>query len=107
MAKRKGVYVSDETLRMLKLLAGKKKMSDVIRDAVLEFIEGGEGLVLDIPKTDADNLVFVDEDVHYLINRLKVELSYRTQDDFLFDVLVNYLVKKGIDEECLVKILNL
>ena len=107
MAVAKVIYLSEETLRLCKL-SGSKPMGELIRDAIVELVDkGGKGVVIDYPRSIPDKKVRVSDETHYLVNRLKLELNYETQDDLVFDVMVNYLIKRGLSEDCLVNILNL
>ena len=105
MAKRV-VYVSKETYRMIRMFAIGRTHDEVVRDAVVSIVEGGGGYVIDFPRSDEKYRIEVSEDTHYLINRLKIELDYKTQDDLLFDVMVNYLRKKGMSGVCIRELLE-
>ena len=108
MAAGKWVYVSNETLRLIKLCVGEKNRNydDVIRDALVTVIEKGGGYVLDFPR-EGKHRVSVSDETHYLVNRLKMELEYSTQDELLFDVMVNYLRRMGMHGSCIEEILRL
>ena len=100
----KHVWVGEGVLKLASLFR-KKSMGEVIRDAVLEFIEGGEGIAVDYIPTPK-KLVKIDRETLYLINRMKVELGYDTQDEFLFDAVVNYAKRRGLEPLCIKNILE-
>jgi len=103
------LYLPREVYLLVKLFAvGTKSNGDVIRDAVLDMIEGGEGYVIDYPLTIEDKYrVDIDDETHYLISRLKVELDYKTMGDLVYDAVVNYAIKRGLKEECIRNIFQL
>ena len=102
------LYVSDETLRLIRVVSGGKiKMEDAVRDAMIEFVENGGGEVIEYPRGEARNRVKVDDDLWRLVNMIRVELGYKRQDDLLFDVILSYLIRRGMDSHCVEQLLNL
>jgi len=103
------MYLPREVYLLVKLFTiGPKTSKDVIREAVLDMIEGGEGYALDYPLTIEDRYrVEVDDETHYLISRLKVELDYKTMGEVVYDAIVNYALKRGLSEECMLNIFRL
>ena len=102
------LYVSDETLRLIRVVSGGKvKMEDAVRDAMIEFVENSGGEVIEYIRGEARNRVKVDDDLWTLVNMIRVELGYKRQDDLLFDVMVSYLVRRGMDSHCVEQLLNL
>lgn len=105
---KKVVYMPVEVFRLVKMFAVNKSMGEVVRDAVMEMIEkGGVGEIFDVPLSGENHRVDVDEATHYLINRLKVELDYKSMGDFLYDAIVSYAMRRGLDDYCLRRIFNL
>jgi len=102
------LYVSDETLRLIRVMSGGKvKMEDAVRDAMIEFVENSGGEVIEYIRGEARNRVKVDDDLWTLVNMIRVELGYKRQDDLLFDVMVSYLIRRGMDSHCVEQLLNL
>ena len=82
-------------------------MEDAVRDAMIEFVENSGGEVIEYIRGEARNRVKVDDDLWTLVNMIRVELGYKRQDDLLFDVMVSYLVRRGMDSHCVEQLLNL
>jgi len=103
---KKVLYLTKGTMALVKLFAiGKKTGGEVVRDAVLDLIEGGKGVVIDY--VGGEKLALrVDDYTHYLVNRLKVEMDYEVVDELVFDAMVNYCVGRGIPVECVEHILE-
>lgn len=100
------VYVPVEILKLLKVLAIERRMGDVVKEAVIEMIEKGCEAVFDRKPNDLKKIL-VDDDTHYLLNRLRVELDYRTIGEVISDAVVSYAVRRGLAEECIEKIFSL
>ena len=110
MAKKKGwiVYVPVEVHRLIKLFSGGDvTLGDVIRNAIVEMIEGGEGYVLDYAGGEERVSVKVDDHTHYLLTRLKIELDYKSIGELVHDAVVNYAIRRGLGVECIKQIFNL
>ena len=105
MARKMALWLSGGTRALIKMFTIGRIQEDVIRDAVVTLVEGGEGEVIRYLGGDKQQ-VYVDREVWYLVSRLTKDLGYKTMDEFVFDAMVNYCVRRGIPVECIERILG-
>jgi hypothetical protein len=107
----KTISVGVDTRRMLKLFTNGRSYSGVIEDALDILLKEGypETTIIDrLDDKDRTNVnISVSENAWNFIRRLIIETEHKNIDDFVFEVVCNYALYKGLDVDCIETIVNM